>query len=109
MIEKRDQLIGIRFTKKEGDIIKSLAKNRDITITDFIREAVFSHINNLKENVGNINIDFFMKNFKLINDSVDSVNESIKVMKKEFNLYDFSKLKVDLLRMENRSRDLESF
>jgi len=108
MIENRDQLIGIRFTKKEKAVIKSLAENRNLTLTDFIREAVFSHINHLKKYVGDINVDFFMEKFNTMNDSITELKKCIKLMKKEFDIYDLVKIEHTLLKSDKELRNLEN-
>ena len=93
-------MIGIRFTKKERKIIEGLAENRHITITDFIREAVFSHINNLKNNANIIEVDFFMQKFGIISDSIETIENCVKYMKKEFNIYDLTKIQSELSTTE---------
>lgn len=108
MNETRDQLIGIRFTKNERALIESLAKNRDLTLTDFIREAVFSHINHLKENVGNINIEFFLNKFDKMGDSIKVFKNCIEAMRKEFKIYDISKFKHELLKTGKQLKNLEN-
>jgi len=83
MSEKRDHLIGVRFTKKERQLIKKFVKDRNCTLTEFIRESVFSHINNLSNNVGNLDVDEFARNFDYIEKSTEIVLKSIKKMSSE--------------------------
>jgi len=104
MIEKREKLIGIRFTKKEREVIETLAENRDLTLTDFIREAVFSHINNLTNNVGNIDVEFFLTKFDKMNDSINILKEYVKIMKREFDVYDLARIEHNLMKT---NRELE--
>jgi len=41
--------IGARFTKKEKEEIEGIANLREITLSDFLRNAVFLYINHLKK------------------------------------------------------------
>ena len=49
MPETKDYYLGARFTKREQEKIKEFAKNRDLSISDLLREAVFSHMEFLKD------------------------------------------------------------
>jgi hypothetical protein len=44
MPKNKTAYIGARFEKREKDIIESEAKKRDMNISDFVRQAIFSHI-----------------------------------------------------------------
>lgn len=101
MTEKRDQVIGVRFTKKEREIIENFAEFRNNTLTEFIRESVFSHMNNLKDNVGNLNVDEFINNFKNIEKSAQIVLKSVKKLKKRLNVYDLDRLNFNLSKPKN--------
>ncbi len=54
MPDIRTRYIGARFTEKEKEGIQKIAKKRNQTISELFREAIFSHINFLKENQGNL-------------------------------------------------------
>ncbi len=101
MTEKRDQVIGVRFTKKERKIIENFAEFRNNTLTEFIRESVFSHMNNLKDNVGNLNVDEFVNNFKSIEKSAQIVLKSVKKLKKRLNVYDLERLNFNISKPNN--------
>lgn len=98
MSERKDQLIGARFTEKEKKVIETIAEKRNLTLTKFLREAIFSHINHLMENVGNINIDLVMTNFEILKNSIERVEKCIKNMESEFEGYELSRLKFNLLK-----------
>ncbi|GAH45257.1 unnamed protein product [marine sediment metagenome] len=49
MEKKKKKYIGARFTVEEKDYIQQFAKERDITLSELLRESIFSHINFLKE------------------------------------------------------------
>ncbi len=109
MTEKKDQLIGIRFTKEEKQIIENLARTRNSTMTEFIRESVFSHINNLFDNVGNLDVDEFLINFNKIEKSAETVLKSILILKKKLDIYDFEKLKFNLAKQMTNTEKVEDF
>ena len=109
MTEKKDKLIGIRFTKEERQLIEKLARARSCTITEFIRESVFSHINNLYDNVGILDVDEFLINFKKIEKSAETVLRSISILKKKLDIYDFERLKFNLMEQKTNSEKVEDF
>ena len=109
MNEKRDHLIGVRFTKKERHLIKKIAQDRNCTLTEFKRESVFSHINNLLNNVGNLEVDEFAVNFECIEKSAEIVLRSIKKLKKRLGVYDFERLHFNLTKQEMDSEEVEDF
>ncbi|MFW9973626.1 MAG: hypothetical protein ACFFDF_25825 [Candidatus Odinarchaeota archaeon] len=91
MSEKRDQLIGTRFTRKEKEIIENFVKDHNSNISDFVREAIFSHMNNLSENVGVINLDKLIDEFKKIKDSANVTLNSIDTIVNLFQEYRLTK------------------
>jgi hypothetical protein len=46
---KRTKYIGARFTEREKALIEHFADKRDFTLSELIRQALFSHINFLKQ------------------------------------------------------------
>lgn len=109
MTKKKDQLVGIRFTKEERQLIENFTQERNCTITEFIRESVFSHINNLADNVGNLDVDEFLLNFKNIEKSAEIVLKSIAVLKKRLDIYDFKRLNFNLTKQEKSSEEVRDF
>lgn len=53
-IENRTKYIGARFTKSEKRDVENMANLMNIRISDLLRDAIFSHINFLKENRGHL-------------------------------------------------------
>lgn len=53
MLDNRSCYIGVRFTQKEKDSILKIANKRKISVSELIREAIFSHLNFLGEHDGN--------------------------------------------------------
>ncbi|TFF63580.1 MAG: hypothetical protein EU521_01110 [Promethearchaeota archaeon] len=49
MPNTRDFYVGARFTEKEKEYIEKIADKRDLTLSELLREAIFSHINFLKQ------------------------------------------------------------
>lgn len=109
MTEKKDKLIGIRFTKEERQLIENLARERNCTITEFIRESIFSHINNLADNVGNLDVDEFLINFNSIEKSAEIVLKSIEILKKRLDIYDFERIKFNLAKQMTNTEKVEDF
>ncbi|KKL59263.1 hypothetical protein LCGC14_2217110 [marine sediment metagenome] len=54
MPDTRTRYIGARFTEKEKENIQEIAKKTNQTISELFREAIFSHINFLRNNHGNL-------------------------------------------------------
>ena len=109
MSKKKDQLIGIRFTREERQLIENVAQKRNCTLTEFIRESVFSHINNLSENVGTLEVDEFLINFNNIEKSADIVLKSVAELKKRLDVYDFKRLNFNLSKQETSSEEVKDY
>ena len=92
MSDKRDQTIGIRFTSRERELIEDFAEKRNSSLTEFIREAVFSHMNNLVDNTDKIDLEVFLKNFKQITNATRIINKSIDKLKKKLEIDDLISL-----------------
>jgi len=52
--ENRTKYIGARFTESEKTDIKKIADLTDTRLSNLLREAIFSHINFIKENRGDL-------------------------------------------------------
>ncbi len=48
----REYYLGARFTAKEKDYIQKFAEKLKLSLSDLIRESVFSHLNLLEKNEG---------------------------------------------------------
>ena len=88
MSDKRDKTIGIRFTSKERDLIEELAEKRNCSLTEFIREAVFSHMNHLVNKGDQIELEVLLTNFDCITDATRIINKSIDKLKKKLEIDD---------------------
>ena len=86
MSDKRDQTIGIRFTSRERELIEDFAEKRHNSLTEFIREAVFSHMNNLVNKSDQIDLEVLLKNFNLITNATRVINKSIDKLKKKLDI-----------------------
>jgi predicted DNA-binding protein len=102
MTKKKDHLIGIRFTKEERQLIENFARERNCTITEFIRESIFSHINHL-------DVDDFLINFNNIEKSAEIVLKSIAILKKRLDIYDFERLKFNSTKQLTSSEEVKDF
>ncbi|MBD3211070.1 MAG: ribbon-helix-helix protein, CopG family [Candidatus Lokiarchaeota archaeon] len=49
MVDTRDFYIGARFTGKEKEYIEKIAEKRGISLSELLREALFSHLNFIKQ------------------------------------------------------------
>ncbi len=92
MSDKRDQTIGIRFTSRERELIEDFAEKRNGSLTEFIREAIFSHMNNLVNNTDKIDLEVVFKNFKQITNATRIINKSIDKLKKKLEIDDLISL-----------------
>ncbi len=54
MQENRNHYIGARFTKKEKETIQNAAKTKNQNISELIRDAIFTHLNFIEKNQGNL-------------------------------------------------------
>jgi len=95
MSDKRDQTIGIRFTSREREIIEDFAEKRNSSLTEFIREAVFSHMNNLVDKSDPIDLEVLLTNFDTITNATRVINKSIAKLKKKLVIDDLISLLSD--------------
>ena len=49
MAAKKTKYIGARFTEKEKEDIEELVKVLDLNLSEFIRDAIFSHYHSLSK------------------------------------------------------------
>lgn len=54
MPDNRNHYVGARFTEKEKETIQNAANIRNQTISELIRDAIFTHLNFINKNQGNI-------------------------------------------------------
>ncbi len=87
--ENKEGYIGARFTKKEKEGIVAFASKRNIHLSDFVREALFSHIENVKDNAGVIDIESFQEQLTIIKSSIIRLEQ-------KFQSYDISRLRHNL-------------
>ena len=95
MSDKKDQTIGIRFTSREREIIEDFAEKRNSSLTEFIREAVFSHMNNLVDKSDPIDLEVLLTNFDTITNATRVINKSIAKLKKKLVIDDLISLLSD--------------
>ncbi len=95
MSDRRDQTIGVRFTSREREIIEDFAEKRNSSLTEFIREAVFSHMNDLVDNNDQIDLEVLLSNFDVITNATRVINKSITKLKKKLEIEDLVNLLSD--------------
>jgi len=92
-VQKRDQFIGVRFTEDEKKEIDKYITLKNITITDFIREAVFSHLYNLtrKNQVDFKHINSDIENIRVLSNKlrllISQLDSEFNVLKLDVNTY----------------------
>ena len=106
MNEKKDQIIGIRFTSRERELIEDFAEKRNSSLTEFMRESIFSHMNNLVDNNNKIDLDAFLKNFKQITDATQTINKNIDKLKKNLEIDDLVNLIIEFNESSGSEVDL---
>lgn len=68
MPQKKTKYLGARLTEEEKEFIKKFSEERDMTTSDLLREAVFSHIDFIKDIDGKykqIYMGYIIKNSKI--------------------------------------------
>lgn len=101
--ELRKEQIAIRLTETEKDTIETLSRIRGLSMAEFVREAIFSHIYHLNQNNYEINLDFIHNKFEEINKNMDNINKLMTIVKTQFNI-PFQKTKIECVRYgQNKS------
>ena len=95
MNEKKDQIIGIRFTSREKELIEDFAEKRNSSLTEFMRESIFSHINSLVDSPSKIDLDIFLRNFKQIANATKIINKCTDKLKKSLEIEDLTNLIIE--------------
>jgi len=75
MSNNRNHFIGARFTKEEKEYIINMAKKRNSSVSELIRESIFSHLNFLEKHKGKME----KLELVLINRSEKDFNKEIKL------------------------------
>ncbi|MFX1464629.1 MAG: DUF6290 family protein [Promethearchaeota archaeon] len=84
---KQDQFVGVRFTEKEKELIDKFIQKKNISYNEFIRDAVFSYINN-----------------------IETVKNKVNIKKIYSNIQEFEKILPELIRkIHNLYRECEQF
>ncbi|MBD3212944.1 MAG: hypothetical protein GF311_10080 [Candidatus Lokiarchaeota archaeon] len=99
---KRDQLVGIRFTEEERELIENFADERNLNLSDFIRESIFSHMYNLK-NKGKANMDLgeFINSLKKINQANEIIDLNLEKLKKNLDIIDLKRIEFDFTKIKH--------
>ena len=92
---KRDQFIGVRFTKEEKEIIKKYVKKEGTSFTEFIRSALLSHLNNLDEAKNRINYGKINDNLYRLQARLQILYKNIRGLEWEIDEFGHTKLNKD--------------
>lgn len=88
---KRDQFIGVRFTKEEKEVIDNYVEKNETSYNEFIREAVFSYINNLDAVKNKINLNRIQSNIQNFERLLPNLISEIHSLYKEFEEFKLNK------------------
>lgn len=82
----KDQIIGIRFSEEERILIERFARDESKTLTKFIRDTIFSYINQSKNNVKIINHSEISSILNNSDKAIVEILENINLLKKRFQV-----------------------
>jgi len=105
MNERKDHLIGARFSKREKRLIENFIKTQNLSLSDFLRQAVFSHMNELNDNVGNIDVHKMLTSFGEIENFCKIILKNINNLKEEIDIYGLKKLNMEFNKINLSSKE----
>lgn len=88
---KRDQFVGVRFTKEEKEVIDDFVAKNKTSYNDFIREAVFSYLNNLDTVKRKINLNRIHSNIQKFEKILPDLVRDIHSLYREFEEFKLNK------------------
>ena len=91
MVSKRDQFVGVRFTKKEKTILDNYIEKNNISYNEFIRNAVFSYLNNIETMKNKINLRKIYSNIQAFESLLPDLLRKIHSLYKEFEDFKLTK------------------
>ena len=91
---KKDSQIGIRLTRDERKTIETLSKNRDTSLAEFVRQAIYNYILQITENIQYLTLDHDLVGELItkIGLSLENTQKAMKLLKRELNFYELSKI-----------------
>jgi len=91
MMSKRDQFVGVRFTKEEKERIDKFIKIKNLSCNEFIRNAVFSYLNNLEGVKNKINLYRIQKNIEKFKKILPEITRNVSDLFGEFEEFKLNK------------------
>ena len=88
---KKNQFIGVRFTKEEKEVIDNYVEKNEISYNDFIREAVLTYLNNLDTVKNKIDLSRIEENVNRFEIILPNLLREIHNLYKEFEEFKLNK------------------
>lgn len=83
MRTNKEVQVGVRLTAEEKKMIETIKGNAKMS--EFLREAIFSHIGNINDNAGAIDVSLFLTQLNVM-------KKSITILEQKLQSYDVSRL-----------------
>jgi hypothetical protein len=90
-VTKKNQFIGVRFTKEEKEVIDNYVEKNEISYNDFIREAVLTYLNNLDTVKNKIDLSRIEENVNRFEIILPNLLREIHNLYKEFEEFKLNK------------------
>jgi len=87
MSSKREHYIGVRLTKSEREILNQFVSNRKISLADFFREAIFSHLKYLNDDDRSLNVRQLVSSINEIKSALHKINKNLRNIDEEIHIY----------------------
>ena len=91
VVTKKNQFIGVRFTKEEKEVIDNYVEKNEISYNDFIREAVLTYLNNLDTVKNKIDLSRIEENVNRFEIILPNLLREIHNLYKEFEEFKLNK------------------
>ena len=93
------------LTLEEELYDSSKKSSRNLSLSDFLRQAVFSHMNELNDNVGNIDVHKMLTSFGEIENFCKIILKNINNLKEEIDIYGLKKLNMEFNKINLSSKE----
>jgi len=93
MSKKREHYVGVRLTRNERDILNRFVSKRNITLTDFFRDAIFSHLKYIQEEDRSLNLHEITSSINEVKSALKRISQHIKKIDEEIHVYSLKSVK----------------
>jgi hypothetical protein len=87
MSNKREHYVGVRLTKSEKELLNKIITKRKISLTDFLRDAIFSHLKYIEEEDRYLNLRGLNLSINEIKTAINKIDKNIVKIDEEIHLY----------------------